>query len=87
MCSFYIFNESFPFFSGQKVGEGKSKGKESKPKPAWRTTNVPCSVSSSRSESEHDVFLYIYSSYVTESGRVWYLFGVSLLEAHLTIFL
>ena len=60
MCSFYIFNECFPFFSGQKVGEGKSKGKESKPKPARRTTNVPCSVSSSRSESEHDVFcLYI----------------------------
>ena len=59
MCSFYIFNERFPFFSGQKVGEGKRKGKESKPKPAWRTTNVPCSVSSSRSESEHDVF-FIY---------------------------
>ena len=83
MCSFYIFNESFPLFSGQKVGEGKGKGKESKPKPAWRATNVPCSVSSSRSESEHDVLLYIYSSYVTESGRVWYLFGVSLLEVHL----
>lgn len=87
MCSFYIFNESFPFFSGQKVGQGKSKGKESKPKPARQTTNVSGSVSSSRSESEHDVFLYIYSSYVTESGRVWHLFGISLLEAHLTIFL
>ena len=32
-------------------------------------------------------FLYIYSSYVTESGRVWYLFVISLLEARLTIFL
>ena len=87
MCSFYIFYRNFSFFSGQKVGERKSRGRESKPKPARRTTNVPCSVTSSRSESEHDVFLYIYFSYVTESGRVWYLFGISLLEAHLTIFL
>ena len=80
MCSFYIFNESFPFFSGQKVGEGKRKGKESKPKPAWRTTNVPCSVSSSRSESEHDVFfyIYIYSSYVTEVG----VFGTCLVSVY-----
>ena len=78
MCSFYIFNERFPFFSGQKVGEGKRKGKESKPKPAWRTTNVPCSVSSSRSESEHDVFLYIYSSYVTEVG----VFGTCLVSVY-----
>lgn len=31
-----------------QVGEGESKGKESKPKPAWRTTNVPCPVSRSR---------------------------------------
>ena len=70
------------------MGEGKRKGKESKPKPERWTTNVTCSVSSSRSESEHDVFfLYIYSSYVTESGCVWYLFDISLLEARLTIFL
>ena len=87
MCSFYIFNESFPFFSGQKVGEGKSKGKESKPKPARRTTNVSGSVSSSRSESEHEVFFIYILLLCNRSGCVWYLFGISLLEARLTIFL
>ena len=70
MCSFYIFNESFPFFLVKRLEKEKAKERKVNQNQQGGQQMFPALSVAQDQNQNTKFFLNIYSSYVTEVGVV-----------------